>query len=256
MIQPTIFFGHGSPMNAIEENFFTLQWRNLVKGLPEPKAILVISAHYETNGVKIACAKNQKTIHDFYGFPNELFAVKYSAHGDFDLAKRILEILGEGEIDENWGLDHGAWSILLHTHPEPKMPILQLSLDRKKSPQEHFEFAKKLAILREEGVLIIGSGNIVHNLRVLDWKGGAYDWAKEFNDKIIEAILANDHSKVINFFALTNAKMAVPTSEHFLPLLYILALKKDGEKIKIFNDEIDLGSISMAGILISQNSLK
>ncbi len=248
LIQPAIFFGHGSPMNAIEDNHFSRKWREIGANLPPAQAILVVSAHYETNGVKIACSQNKKTIHDFYGFPDELFAVQYPARGDFTLARKIIEILGEGEIDENWGLDHGAWSVLVHTHPQPKMPILQLSLDRKKSPQQHYEMAKKLSILREEGVLIIASGDIVHNLRTINWRGGAYDWAQKFNDEIIAAIVQSDHEKIINFATLDGAKMAVPTDEHFLPLLYILALKREEDRVEIFNNEIDLGSIAMAGI--------
>jgi len=254
--QPTIFFGHGNPMNAVEDNQFSQKWREIGKSLPQARAILVVSAHYETSGVKVACAQNQKTIHDFYGFPDELFAVQYPARGDLALAQRIIEILGEGEIDENWGLDHGAWSVLIHTHPQPEMPILQLSLDRNKSPQQHYELAKKLSILRDEGVLIVASGNIVHNLRTIDWRGGAYDWAKEFNDEIVAAILANDFAKIINFESLKHSKLAVPTPEHFLPLLYILALKKDEETVEIFNNEIDLGSISMAGIKILSRGTK
>lgn len=253
MTQATIFFGHGSPMNAIEDNQFSRQWREIGASLPQAKAILVVSAHYETDGVKIACAQNQKTIHDFYGFPDELFAVQYPARGDFVLARRIIEILGEGEIDENWGLDHGAWSVLVHTHPQPEMPILQLSLDRKKSAQEHYNLAKKLAILRDEGVLIIASGDIVHNLRTINWRGGAYDWAQKFNDEIVAAVAQEDHEKVINFATLDGAKMAVPTNEHFLPLLYLLALQRDSDKTEIFNNEIDLGSISMTGIMFSED---
>ncbi|MBU6338879.1 MAG: 4,5-DOPA dioxygenase extradiol [Rickettsiales bacterium] len=249
MIQPVIFFGHGSPMNAIEDNKFSQKWREISESMPKAKAILVISAHYETNGVKVACAENQKTIHDFYGFPDELFAVQYKAHGDFTLAHRIIEILGEGEIDEKWGLDHGAWSILVHTHPQITIPVLQLSLDRKKSPQEHYDLAKKLAIFRDEGVLIIGSGNIVHNLRLINWNGGKYDWAKKFDDEVIKAILSGDDKKIINFKVFEDAKLAVPTDEHFLPLFYITALRRDEDKVEIFNNQIDLGSISMSSVL-------
>lgn len=251
MTQPAIFFGHGSPMNAIEDNQFSRKWCEIGKSLPQARAILAVSAHYETDGVKISCAQNQKTIHDFYGFPDELFAVQYAARGDFMLARDILKILGEGEIDESWGLDHGTWSVLLHTHPKPEIPVLQLGLDRKKSAQQHYEFAKKLSQLRDEGVLIIASGNIVHNLRMLNWKGGAFDWAKDFDNQILAAILQGDHEKVINFSTLANSKLAVPTPEHFLPLLYILALQRQGDKVEIFNNEVDLGSISMTSILIS-----
>ncbi|MBU6140019.1 MAG: 4,5-DOPA dioxygenase extradiol [Proteobacteria bacterium] len=247
--QPAIFFGHGSPMNAIEDNQFTQKWREIASGLPEAKMILIISAHYETNGVKVACSKNQKTIHDFYGFPDELFAVQYPARGDSAWAQRVLEVLGEGEIDENWGLDHGAWSILLHTHPKPQIPVLQLSLDRAKSAREHFELAKKLSVLCNEGVLILGSGNIVHNLRLLNWGGGSYDWAEQFNQEIVAAILAKDDEKVINFTKIAQSKLAVPTSEHFLPLLYILALRRESDRLELFNNAIDLGSISMVGVM-------
>lgn len=250
MIQPTIFFGHGSPMNALEDNHFSRKWCEVGSALPQARAILVISAHYETFGVRISCAQNQKTIHDFYGFPDELFAVQYPACGDSTIARTILEILGEGEIDENWGLDHGAWSVLMHTHPYPKIPVLQLSLDRKKTPQQHYELAKKLSQLRDENVLIIASGNIVHNLRMIKWNGEEYEWAKKFNDEIVAAILQRDHEKIINFTTLTSSKLAVPTSEHFLPLLYVLALQRDNDNITIFNNAIDLGSISMTSIKV------
>ncbi len=256
MTQPVIFFGHGSPMNALEENIFTQKWREIGLSLPQARAILMISAHYETNGVKIASSPNQKTIHDFYGFPDELFAAQYPARGDLVVANRVIEVLGEGEIDQNWGLDHGAWSVLAHTHPRPEVPILQLSLDRKKSPQEHYELAKKLSILRDEGVLILASGNIVHNLRNIDWQGGAYNWARDFNNEIVAAILVGNVEKIINFESLKHSKLAVPTPEHFLPLLYILALKQGQENLEIFNNEIDLGSISMTGFLIGSSENK
>ncbi len=251
MTQSAIFFGHGSPMNAIEDNQFSRKWREIGGDLKMPKAILIISAHYETQGVKVACAHDQKTIHDFYGFPDELFAVQYEAHGDFKVAQRIIELLGEGEIDQNWGLDHGAWSVLIHTHPQPRMPILQLSLDRNKSPQQHYEIAKKLSPLRDEGILIIASGNIVHNLRAINWRGGSYDWAQSFNDEIVVAILQKDHQKIINFAEIKDAAKSVPTTEHFLPLLYILGLQRGEDKITIFNNEIDLGSISMTSFALN-----
>lgn len=251
MTQPAIFFGHGNPMNALGENIFSKKWREIGFGLPKARAILVVSAHYETSGIKVACANQQKTIHDFYGFPDELFAVQYPARGDFALAREILEILGEGEIDENWGLDHGAWSVLIHTHPDLDIPVLQLGLDRQKSPQEHYNLARKLSVLRDKDVLIVGSGNIVHNLRMMNWQGGAYDWAKEFDDEIVAAIRANDHQKIINFAAIKNSKLAIPSNEHFLPLLYILGLKRPSDKIEIFNQQLDLGSISMTGVMFS-----
>ncbi len=248
--QSAVFFGHGNPMNAIEDNNFSRKWREIGRELQSAKAILVISAHYETQGVKIACAEQQKTIHDFYGFPDELFAVQYQARGDFDVARKIIEILGEGEVDQNWGLDHGAWSVLVHTHPQPKIPVLQLSLDRNKSAQQHYQMAQKLATLRDHGVLIVASGNIVHNLKMMKWRGGEYDWAQSFNDEIVEAIQQKDHQKIIDFTFLNDCAKAVPSAEHFLPLLYILAVQRASDKMVIFNNEIDLASIAMTSLLL------
>ena len=248
---PAIFFGHGSPMNAIENNSYTETWRKLVKNISPPKAILVISAHYETAGTKITANEIQKTIHDFYGFTAELFNVKYQPKGDLELAKRIQKLIPESKLDDSWGLDHGAWSVLIHTHRKADIPTIQLSLDKNKTAKEHYELAKKLKILRGEGVLIIGSGNIVHNLGLLNWKGGKpYSWAEKFNRLIIKAILENYHQTIINFYGLEGAKESVPSAEHFLPLLYILALREEGEKVEIFNDEIELGSIGMTSVVV------
>ena len=248
---PAIFFGHGSPMNAIENNRYTAGWISAVKNIAKPKAILVISAHWETYGSKVTSNQKQKTIHDFYGFPPALFNVKYEPKGAPEVAKRLQEILPEIELDETWGLDHGAWSVLVHTHPEADVPVLQLSLDKNKSPQQHFEMAKKLQILRGENVLIIGSGNIVHNLRLLDWSNKQiFLWAEKFNASIKKAILENDFESVVEFEKFAGVRESVPSLEHFLPLLYILALQKDGEKAAIFNDEIELGSIAMTSVVI------
>jgi len=248
---PAIFLGHGSPMNAIEQNRFTQGWIEAVKNIPKPKAILVISAHYETDGIKITNNKKQKTIYDFYGFPQKLFAVKYEPAGDLELAKRLQEIFPKAQLDESWGLDHGAWSVLVHTHPLADIPTIQLSIDKNKTLQQHYELAEKLRVLREEGILIIGSGNIVHNLRMIDWSNSkAYPWATKFNHAITKAILENDHDSIINFQKLEGAAESVPSTEHFIPLLYILALQEKTESAKIFNNEIELGSIGMASVIV------
>jgi len=255
---PAIFFGHGSPMNAIEENLYSESWVEMVKKISadensaeKPRAILVISAHYETNGTKVTSNQQQKTIHDFYGFPPKLFAVKYEPPGDLKLAKRLQEILPEVELDDSWGVDHGAWSVLVHTHPAAEIPVIQLSIDHNKTTQQHYELAKKLRVLREEKILIIGSGNIVHNLRMIDWHSKqAYPWAVEFNNSIVEAIEKNDHETILNFVKISGAKNSVPTSEHFIPLLYVLALQEKGEKVELFCNRMELGSISMASVAV------
>ena len=256
MILPAIFFGHGSPMNAIENNFYTKSWealgRDLGKRLPKPKAILVISAHYETDGTKITSGEQQKTIHDFYGFPQKLFDVKYEPRGSFELAKRVQKLLPEIQLDDSWGIDHGAWSVLLRTHPKADVPTLQLSIDKNKSPREHYELAKKLQILRGEGVLIIGSGNIVHNLRMMNSNiRRVYPWAIQFNDAVTKAIAEDDHEKIIEFKKLAGARESAPTAEHFIPLIYILGLQKKNEAAEIFCEGIEMGSIGMTSVKIS-----
>lgn len=250
-LTPTIFFGHGSPMNAIEENEFTNKWKNIGQTIEKPKAILAISAHWQTNGSKITGNKIQKTIHDFYGFPQELFNVEYKVNGDETLAARIAK-LTNAEIDNGWGLDHGVWSVLVHAFPQADIPTFQLSLDRNKNLQEHFELAKKLKSLREENILIMASGNIVHNLALLNWKPNepAFDFANSFNDAIKKAIIENDIETILNYQKLPGAKESVPSDEHFIPLIYILALKNADEKIEIFNDKITMGSISMLSVKI------
>jgi 4,5-DOPA dioxygenase extradiol len=248
---PAIFFGHGSPMNAIEENNYSKSWQEIVKKFPRPKAILSISAHWETSGSRLTANQKQKTIHDFYGFPPELFAVEYNPDGDLTLVERIQNLIPEIKSDASWGLDHGTWSILVHAFPNADIPTIQLSLDRNKTLEHHFELAQKLRILREEGVLIIGSGNIVHNLRLLDWRGQTtYSWAREFNEEIKRALLAKDFQAILNYQNFPGAKESVPSAEHFLPLIYILGLMGEGEKIEIFNDQIALGSIAMTSVAL------
>ena len=251
-----IFVGHGNPMNAVEDNFFTKSWSEIAKKIPLPAAILVISAHWETRGSRITSSQKQKIIYDFYGFPPELYEVSYEANGSKDLAVEIVDFLAKNfdeklELDENWGLDHGAWSVLLHFYPRPQMPILQLSLDRLKTPRQHYEFAKKLKFLRQKNILILGSGNIVHNLAILDWRGQkTYDWALDFSAKIVAAIQENDLQTIIDYQKIPSALGAVPTPEHFLPLLYVLAQREDSDRLEFFNQKIDLASIDMTSLLI------
>lgn len=250
---PAIFFGHGSPMNAIEENQYTKAWVEMIQNIPKPENILVISAHWETDGSRITSNKKQKTIHDFYEFPQELFEVQYNPNGSEELVKDLQRLIPEVISDESWGLDHGAWSILGHIYKDADIPVLQLSIDRNKSLQEHYNFAKKLIALRDKKVLIIGSGNIVHNLQLIKWRGDQtpYDFALSFNNLIKDAILKNQHDKIINYTKLEGASKSVPSLEHFIPLLYVLALQKEEEQAEIFAEGIELGSISMNSVLVS-----
>lgn len=251
---PAIFFGHGSPMNAIEENQYTKSWKKIVKTFPKPKAIISISAHWETEGSRVTNNKKQETIHDFYGFPQELFDVKYNASGDENLAQRIQKLIPSISLDSNWGLDHGSWSILTHAYPRAEIPVIQISLDKNKSVKEHYEFAKQLRVLRREEILIIGSGNVVHNLRMINWRENkAYSWAIEFNEAIKNSLLQNNQNgidEILNYEKFSGAHESVPTLEHFLPLIYILGLKEDGENFSIFCDGIELGSISMMSVVL------
>jgi 4,5-DOPA dioxygenase extradiol len=252
ILMPAIFFGHGSPMNAIEDNRYTKSWVEIEKSIPKPKAILTISAHWESHDTKLTSNLKQKTIHDFYGFPKELYDIQYNPNGDAKLVKDVQGLIPEVKADESWGLDHGTWSVLRHLYPKADIPVLQLSIDKNKSPKDHYEMAKKLRSLREKGILIIGSGNIVHNLRMINWNKVAkpYTWAIDFNDSIKKAIQDKNHNKILDYKKLEGAKESVQTPEHFIPLIYILALRGDGDKISFFNDEIEMGSLSMTSILI------
>lgn len=251
---PVLFIGHGSPMNGIEENPYTAGWKRAIENLPKPKAIIVVSAHWETHGTKVTAQANPATIHDFYGFPQALFDVHYRASGNTELAQEIAEELKNKliQLDENWGYDHGSWTILRHLYPNADVPVLQLSLNRLNTPREHYELAKELAFLRRKGVLIIGSGNMVHNLRLLNFRQpGGHDWAQEADETFKKLITAGDHDKLVNFSALgSSVALSVPTPEHYLPLLYALALKETNEPLEIFNDSVDLGSISMTSVKI------
>lgn len=254
---PLLFIGHGSPMNAIEENEFSKGWREVGKELPKPKAILCISAHWETNGTFVTAMEKPQTIHDFYGFPKKLFNVEYPAPGYPQLANETKKLIHKTDVefDNQWGLDHGCWSVLKHLYPEADVPVIQLSIDHYKTPQWHFELAKEISTLREKGILILGSGNMVHNLRLLNWNDPdyKYDWAEEMNEKFKSFIDEADFKNLIDYNSLGNAaSLAVPTPEHFIPLLYILGLKEEKEKVNYFNDRTIMGSISMTSLKISQ----
>lgn len=251
---PVLFLGHGSPMNAIEENEFVAGFRNIVKDIPTPKAILCISAHWETRGTKITAQENPPTIHDFGGFPQALFDVQYPAPGEPELAEEIKNTIQQTEIilDSDWGLDHGAWSVIKHLYPTASIPVIQLSLNIYKTPQEHYALAKELQFLRQKGVLIIGSGNMVHNLKEVAWDkmnqdNYAYDWAKIANEQMKDNIIHRNINNLINFRAQGKEwKLAIPTAEHYLPLLYALGSSEGkGTQIEMFNDKAVAGSLTM-----------
>lgn len=255
---PVLFLGHGSPMNAIEENEFVKGFRNIANEIPKPNAILCISAHWETRGTFVTAMEKPKTIHDFGGFPKELFEVQYPAPGNPDLAKETKYLVKKTEVglDDKWGLDHGAWSVIKHLYPKADIPVIQMSLDYKQTPQYHYELAQEIKSLRDKGVLIIGSGNMVHNLRMLAWdKLNAdeygFDWAFEANEKMKKFILSGDHRQLIDFRSQGKAfDLAIPTPEHYLPLLYSLALQEKNEEVKLFNDKAVAGSLSMTSVKI------
>ena len=255
---PVLFVGHGSPMNAIEQNEFVRGWQQTANAIEKPKAILCISAHWETRGTYVTAMAKPQTIHDFGGFPQALFDVQYPAPGSPQLAKETQNIITCTHIglDEKWGLDHGCWSIIKPMYPNADIPVLQLSLDYTQPPEYHYQLAKELASLRKKGVLIIGSGNIVHNLGMVAWDkmntpDYAYDWATEANEKIKEYILTNNHNPLIDYKKQGSAfNLAIPSPDHFLPLLYALALKKENEKVTLFNDKALMGSLTMTSVKI------
>jgi 4,5-DOPA dioxygenase extradiol len=251
---PVLFLGHGSPMNAIEENEFTKGWTDVGNTITKPNAILCISAHWETQGTFVTAMDKPQTIHDFGGFPQQLFDVQYPAPGDMELAKETQAGITKTPIGLNydWGLDHGCWSVVSRMYPKADIPVIQISLDYSKPAQWHFELAKELAFLRKKGVLIIGSGNMVHNLRVLNLKDNRpFDWAIEANDTIKKLINGQNYTSLARYSSLSRAiQLAIPTPEHYLPLLYSLALKDDAEKLSFFNDKTVMGSISMTSLKI------
>ncbi len=255
---PVIFFGHGSPMNAIEKNEFSETWKDIGRKIEKPTAILCISAHWETAGTYVTAMDQPRTIHDFGGFPKELYAIKYPAPGNPTLAEKIKSGIQSTNIglDTSWGLDHGCWSVIKHLYPEADVPVLQMSIDYTKGPEYHFALAKELASLRRKGVMIVGSGNIVHNLSMVAWdkmdiSGYAYDWATEANNKMKSSILSGDYKPLLEYNKQGQAfRLAIPTPEHFIPLLYILALKESDENPFLFNDVAMMGSLTMTSVLI------
>jgi len=250
---PVLFVGHGSPMNAIEENGFSRAWADAAESIPRPRAVLCVSAHWETDGTLVSASERPGTIHDFFGFPRPLFEVSYPAPGAPELARLIVETVRGARVrpDPDRGLDHGAWSVLRRMYPEADIPVVQLSLDCAKGPAFHYELGKELAGLRREGVLIVGSGNIVHNLGVIVREDTAYDWAVEFDETVRRLILSGGHDAIVQYTDLGRAaRLSVPTNEHFLPLLYVLALQDEGEGIRFFAGRVTLGSISMRSLRI------
>ena len=261
---PVIFFGHGSPMNTLASNRYTEVWRKLGATAPKPKAILAISAHWFTRGTAVTAMAKPRTIHDFGGFPQALFDVQYPAPGDPGLAARVRDLLAPVEVhlDQSWGLDHGTWSVLAHAFPDAGIPVVQLSMDGTKPAQFHYEIGKHLAPLREEGVLVVGSGNVVHNLMLMRRGEGApaFDWARRFNDKVREALASGNHLALIDFERLgEDARLSVPTPEHYLPLLYIAALQAEDETMAFAVDGYEAGSLGMltaaAGMPASQEAV-
>lgn len=257
-LMPVLFVGHGSPMNGIEDTEFSRRWTQMAKEIPVPKAVLVVSAHWFTKGTKITAMDFPKTIHDFGGFPQELFEVQYPAPGNPVLAKETAALLhtAQVELDHDWGLDHGTWTVVRHMYPEANIPVLQLSIDYTKAPQYHYDLARELYALRKKGVLIIGSGNMVHNLRMVAWDRlndaeYGFDWAKQVNEKFKHLIESGDHKPLINYSSLgKEALLAIPTPEHYLPLMYTLGVKGTKDSIAFFNDKAVGGSLTMTSVKI------
>lgn len=252
-LQPVFFIGHGSPMNGIEQNVFSRKWQEIGKNIDLPCAVLVISAHWLTKGTFVTAMSEPKTIHDFGGFPQELFDVQYPAPGSPFLAEETAKLFRSTDVglDHDWGLDHGTWTVVRHMFPDANVPVLQLSIDYNKPAAYHYQLAKELYNLRKRGVLIIGSGNMIHNLRMVDWNnlkepGFGYDWAISLNETFKKKILSKDHQSLINYESLGAAAMlAIPTPDHYYPMLYNLALMSDKDDVEIFNDEYVGGSLTM-----------
>lgn len=256
-LMPVLFIGHGSPMNGIEDNEFSQRWAQMAKEIPTPASVLVVSAHWFSKGTRITAMDFPETIHDFGGFPQALFDVQYPAPGNPALAMETADLIHSAhvELDHDWGLDHGAWTVVRHMYPEAKIPVLQLSIDYSKPPQYHYELAKELYGLRKKGVLIIGSGNMVHNLRMISWnkmnENYGYDWALQMNDTFKQLIRDGDHQRLINYENLgSESRLAIPTPEHYLPLLYSLGLKGKKDHVSFFNDKAVAGSLTMTSVLI------
>jgi 4,5-DOPA dioxygenase extradiol len=257
---PALFIGHGNPMNALEDNVNSRVWHALHSRLPRPRAILAISAHWVTEGAAVTAMAQPETIHDFYGFPQKLADFKYPAPGDPELARRVASLLAPATVrlDLEWGLDHGVWSVLTHLYPEADVPVVQLSLNGREGVAWHLNLARRLRPLRAEGVLVLGSGNVVHNLRRMDWgrPDASHDWAIRFNSTVSEALQTGDletlAAQAFPDQTRPDAGLAVPTAEHYLPLLYIAALREEREPLTIFNDRIEYGAIGMMSVIVGE----
>lgn len=254
---PVLFIGHGSPMNGIEDNAFTQGWIDATQAMELPSAVLVVSAHWLTRGTHVTAMDFPETIHDFGGFPDELYQVQYPAPGSPDLATEIQKDIRTVEVglDHEWGLDHGTWTVVRHMFPEANIPVLQLSIDYSKPAHYHYNLANQLMKLRKKGVLIIGSGNMIHNLRMIDWQmmkeNKGYDWAEELNNQFIQLIENKQHSKLYNLQELGEAgKLAIPTPDHYYPLMYSLGLQDAKDDVEIFNNHLVGGSLSMTSVKI------
>ncbi|MCH6235135.1 4,5-DOPA dioxygenase extradiol [Cognataquiflexum rubidum] len=255
-LMPALFIGHGSPMNGIEDNEFSRQWSILGKEIPKPSAVLVVSAHWLTRGTWITAMAHPKTIHDFGGFPQELFEVQYPALGSPKMAKETSELITSVPVglDHEWGLDHGTWMVVRHMYPEANIPVLQLSIDYYESPDFHYRLGKELGALRKRGVLIIGSGNMVHNLRMVAWdklneSEFGFDWALEMNTLFKTKIESKDHRDLIDYKNLGHAgRLAIPTPDHYFPLLYLLGIQGEKEDVSFFNDKAVGGSLTMTSV--------
>jgi len=253
---PAIFFGHGNPMNALYQNAWTTRWSEIGRSLPKPKAILCISAHWYLPALAVTGMDQPRTIHDFGGFPRELFEFQYPAPGSLELSERIQQLLGDEVVidKEQWGFDHGTWSVLCHVYPDAEIPVVQLSLDETRPPKWHYSLARRLASLRDEGVLVIGSGNLVHNLHTYAWGDQTrepFDWALRFEETARHLIETGDHEPLINYENFSkDAHLSAPTPDHYLPLLYILALKRESESVSFPVEGFDGGSVSMTTVRI------
>jgi 4,5-DOPA dioxygenase extradiol len=258
-VLPTLFIGHGNPMNGVDDNEFSAGWTRIAGSFPKPKAVLCISAHWETEGSLVTSMPNPPTIHDFYGFPRKLFDVQYPAPGSDWLAGEVVKLAPGGGVKRSleWGLDHGCWVVLRRMYPDADVPVVQLSLDITKSPRDHYELAKRLSPLREDGILILGSGNMVHNLGLVESRGGDFNvefgfpWALKASNLFKKLIDGFDHDALIDYQGLGEAvRLAVPTNEHYLPMLYSLAQRRKGEPLSYFNDKAVVGSLTMTSFRI------
>ncbi len=250
---PVLFVGHGNPMNVIEDNEFSRAWAEAGKSLPKPRAILCVSAHWVTRGTLVTAMDRPRTIYDFYGFPPEMYELRYDAPGSSDLAEQVRRIIKNTEVkpDLDWGLDHGTWTVLARMFPKADVPVIQMSLDANIEPQKHYDIARQMKELRREGVLIVGSGNIVHNLRMARFDDSAYDWAVEFDQRIANWVEQNDHEPIIHFEGGDQAaSLAINSAEHYVPLLYSLALKDEDDSVSFFAEKVMGGSISMRSVKI------